>query len=438
MSHEQIMALAERVAAKGEQPGLPAPDPVNVPMVRHWTRAMGDTNPIYLSEEAARAAGHTGPVAPPAMVQVWTMRGYGRRAEDEPGAAGEVMGLLDELGFTGVVATNCEHTYDRYLRPGETLRSAIRMGEVTGPKRTAMGEGYFVTWHTTWYVGEERVASMLFRVLRFRPGTGRTERRDGTAAGPYPLRPAANQDTAFFWEGAAAGELRIQRCAACGRLRHPPGPMCPHCRDTAWDYVLADGRGEIESFVVHHHPPVPGRTAPFVVAVVALPEGVRVTGNVLDVPHERVRIGMPVEVTYERVDDDLVLPQWRPAGALPRLEIPLDRGRIVATALATQDFTPVHHDPDLARAQGSADVFLNILTSIGLVQRYVTDWAGPAARVRAIALRLGAPAYAGDTLTLTGDVTERDDDELTVRVRGRVAPGDHVTATVRISTGGRP
>ena len=122
-----------------------------------------------------------------------------------------------------------------------------------------------------------------------------------------------NADTRFFWAGTQAGELRIQRCGECAALRHPPGPMCPQCHSGRHDYVVASGRGEVFSFVVHHHPPVPGREAPFVVAVVDLPEGVRVTGNVLGVPPDQVRVGMPVEVVFERVDDDLVLPQWKQA-----------------------------------------------------------------------------------------------------------------------------
>lgn len=251
-----------------------------------------------------------------------------------------------------------------------------------------------------------------------------------------------NQDTRFFWAGAKAGELRIQRCGDCGKLRHPPGPMCPHCHSGSHDYVVAAGRGEVFTYVVHHHPPVPGRTAPFVVAVVELPEGVRVTGNVLGVPPDQVSVGMPVEVVFERVDDDLVLPQWRPAqwkpvrggpDLLPELVIPLTTTTVVTTALATRDFTALHHDRDAARAQGSADVFLNILTTVGLIQRFVTDWAGPRALVRAINVRLGAPAYAGDTLTLTGRVAERGaNGSVMVEVRGACGQGDHVTGTVHL------
>jgi acyl dehydratase len=120
---------------------------------------------------------------------------------------------------------------------------------------------------------------------------------------------------------------------------------------------------------------------------------------------------------------------------LPELTIELTPTMVISTALATRDFTPVHHDPELARAQGSKDIFLNILTTMGLVQRYVTDWAGPGAVIRSIDVRLGVPAYAGDRLTFTGTVVQGADGEPAVRVRGRVSLGDHATATVRLTPG---
>ncbi|MCK2212860.1 MaoC family dehydratase [Actinomadura sp. ATCC 31491] len=119
--------------------------------------------------------------------------------------------------------------------------------------------------------------------------------------------------------------------------------------------------------------------------------------------------------------------------ALPELSIELTPTMVVSTALATMDFTPVHHDPALARAQGSADIFLNILTTMGLVERYVTDWAGPAAVVRRINVKLGVPAYAGDRLSLRGSVVSRSGGELTVEVRGAVSLGDHAVGTVVLS-----
>jgi uncharacterized OB-fold protein len=127
------------------------------------------------------------------------------------------------------------------------------------------------------------------------------------------LRPTISLDTAFFWEGTAAGELRVQHCPSCDRLRHPPGPMCPSCGDEKPDWIVAAGRGTVFSFVVHHHPQVPGHEPPFVVALVELEEGVRMLGEVVDVDPAEVRIGLPVEVAFTPIDHELTLPNWRPA-----------------------------------------------------------------------------------------------------------------------------
>jgi hypothetical protein len=117
---------------------------------------------------------------------------------------------------------------------------------------------------------------------------------------------------------------------------------------------------------------------------------------------------------------------------LPELTIDVSPTFVVSTALATRDFQDVHHDRDKAIARGSKDIFVNILTDTGVVQRFVTDWAGPTARVKAISIRLGVPAYAYDTLVLSGSVTEVDGDDVTVSVVGRGKLGDHVVGTVRI------
>jgi acyl dehydratase len=110
---------------------------------------------------------------------------------------------------------------------------------------------------------------------------------------------------------------------------------------------------------------------------------------------------------------------------------------IVSAAIATRDFYPVHHDRDFAVRGGSKDIFLNILTTTGLVQRYVTDWAGPDAVVRSTSIRLGAPCYAGDTLTFSGQVAETSGDDRVVAVTGACSLGNHVTGTVRL-TAARP
>jgi 3-oxo-4,17-pregnadiene-20-carboxyl-CoA hydratase beta subunit len=118
---------------------------------------------------------------------------------------------------------------------------------------------------------------------------------------------------------------------------------------------------------------------------------------------------------------------------LPPLEISATPTFVVSTAIATRDFQDVHHDRDAALARGSKDIFLNILTDTGLVQRYVTDWAGPQARVKNIAIRLGVPAYAYDTLQFSGSVTAVDGAEVTVAVVGRGQLGDHVVGTVTVT-----
>jgi MaoC like domain len=134
--------------------------------------------------------------------------------------------------------------------------------------------------------------------------------------------------------------------------------------------------------------------------------------------------------------------------ALPELVIEASTTFVISSAIATRDFQDVHHDRDRARQRGSQDIFVNILTTTGLVQRFVTDWAGPQAIVRNVAIRLGAPCYAGDTLTFTGQAEEVSaaaadgqwpaGPEYLVRVAGRCSLGDHVTGTVRVLIPGSP
>ena len=123
---------------------------------------------------------------------------------------------------------------------------------------------------------------------------------------------------------------------------------------------------------------------------------------------------------------------------LPELVLPLSRTVIIATALASRDYQDVHHDHALAQQRGSKDIFMNILSTNGIVGRFVTDWAGPGAVLTDVNIRLGAPNYADDTMTLTGTVTAKDDAPaegrggIEVTVKGSNSLGDHVTGTVRL------
>ena len=108
---------------------------------------------------------------------------------------------------------------------------------------------------------------------------------------------------------------------------------------------------------------------------------------------------------------------------------------VVSTAIATRDYQDVHHDRDGAIARGSKDIFVNILTTTGLVQGYVGEWAGPDATIGRVDIRLGVPCYAYETLVLSGRVVRQEGDEVEVAVVGRVSLGDHVTGTVLVRTG---
>jgi uncharacterized OB-fold protein len=125
------------------------------------------------------------------------------------------------------------------------------------------------------------------------------------------IRPMINRDSAFFWEGTQKQELRIQACGACGALRHPPGPACPKCGALDRSYIVASGNGTVFSFVIHRHPPVPGKELPIVIALIDLDEGVRMVGEVPGA--EDLAIGDRVAVDWQVVDDELTLPVWRRA-----------------------------------------------------------------------------------------------------------------------------
>jgi len=324
-THEWIMARAQEVMDRGETDPRLGRDPVNQATINTWLDAIGDDNPVYRDTPEAWSL-HGGPVAPTAMSQVWTMHGLRpQRPAFDP--LHNMMEVFDEAGFTSVLGTNCDQTYERYLRPGEQVSVRTRLESVVGPKQTGVGEGYFVTTLSTWYVGDEPVATMLFRVLKFRPKHAVVEVRAERASKPpeelvsrrppssassttpsQPIRPMVNRDTEFFWQGTASGELRIQKCDACGLLRHPPGPMCPSCHETKRSYVVASGRGTVFSYVVHHAPQIPGKELPLTLGLIELEEGVRMVGE-LKGP---AAIGDPVEVVFDTVDDDLTLVAWRP------------------------------------------------------------------------------------------------------------------------------
>lgn len=332
---------AELAALVGQVAGAPgiSHDAVNVPMIRHWVEAMGDHNPVYVSDDAARAAGYDELIAPPTMLQAWIMRGLRASIEIEAaraagtsqgdGAVDRMMKLLDDEGLTSVVATNCEQKYERPLVVGDRVLMRSVIEAISDPKRTALGTGRFLTTRIDFvavpdadvppgpvapaqvqalYDAGEPVGTQYFRILKFLPPDRKPPR-------PPRPRPALTQDNAFWFEGARAHQLLIQHCTSCGTLRHPPLPACAVCGSLEWDAVESSGRGTLYSYVVVHYPQVPSFEYPLPIGLIDLEEGTRVVANLGGMDREDIVIGMPVQAEFVDFDEDLSLPVFVPAGA---------------------------------------------------------------------------------------------------------------------------
>jgi acyl dehydratase len=322
-------AFARELRAFIGKPGAPevARDAVNLPMIRHWCDAMEDANPAYTDPDFAARSVHGQLVAPPAMLNAWTMPGLPGRPAGRADPAGDVYRALDRAGFTSVVATDSAHEYLRYLRLGDLLHGVGEVEEVSDEKRTALGAGHFVTTRTTYTTqAGEFVGRMRFRILKFKPGTGR-------AGGGAPAETTP-------------------------RALPPRAPRREKTR-RAHDVKAGD--------------------------------------------------------------------------TLPPCPVPITATGIVAGAIASRDYQDVHHDRELAKLRGSPDIFMNILTTSGIVARYVTDWAGPEALLRRLAIRLGAPNYPGDAMVMTGSVTAASGGEIEVALRGDNRLGPHVTGTLALT-----
>ncbi|MBA1204995.1 DNA-binding protein [Pseudomonas capeferrum] len=299
-------------------------DAVNAPMIRQWCEIMGVDNPLYTDAAYAADGPHGGLVAPPAMLQVWTMEGL-HANNYPPGSTDqnpyEVLKLIEEYGYASVVAVNSELSFTRPVYLGERLYYTTRLESVGDEKTTGLGTGFFVTLVMSHFVekpeGDEPVGELLFRVFKFRPASARTAAQapieNEPAKAKRPL-PGVSDDTRFFWEGCAEGKLLIQRCSACATLRHPPAPVCTHCHSFEWDSVQASGRGSLYSFVVMHYPEVAPFDHPNPIGLIELEEGVRLIAGLTGVQRDGLRIGQQLQVEFQTFDEQLALPLFRPVG----------------------------------------------------------------------------------------------------------------------------
>ena len=245
------------------------------------------------------------------------------------------MALLDDEGLTSVVATNCDQSYGRPLVVGDRLLVRSVIEAISDPKRTALGTGRFLTTRLDYvavpdkdvpvwpasdaevqalYDAGEPVATMRFRILKFLPPAKKPAR-------PPRPHPAITQDNAFWFEGARAHTLLIQRCVSCGTLRHPPLPACGNCGSLEWDTVESSGRGTLYSYVVVHYPQVPAFEYPLPIGLIELEEGTRVVANLEGVEPDDITIGMPLQVSSSTTTTSCPCPcSCRPAPPRPGRE----------------------------------------------------------------------------------------------------------------------
>jgi len=170
----QLDALIGRPVGSGGQ--AVAPDPVNLPMIRHWAAAFEDRNPVYTDAEYAASTRFGGIVSPPMMLQTWTMatveitgiRGRGGAPVATTGTS--PLSVLDDAGFVGTLASNSEFEVERYLRPGDMISASTVIESISDEKQTRIGRGHFVTWVTTYVDATgDSVGRQRFRIFKFKP-----------------------------------------------------------------------------------------------------------------------------------------------------------------------------------------------------------------------------------------------------------------------------
>lgn len=314
-------------------------NPVSRVQIWQWCSAMGDNNPLYLNDEYRNATEFDGVVAPPAMMQMWTMRDINDRYA--PGSTAEppyqVFDVMAAKGFAGNVAVSYDIQFHRYLLEGDRAHHYTTIVSISDCKKTALGEGYFVSERVEYLDQNEALfAEALITYFQYRPA----KKNDAV---PQPSESPAPNDRALI-------------------------------------------------------------------------------NN--DVRHQ----GRDINFTELKAGD-----------SLPEVSIPITHKLIVGGAIATQDFIPVHHNVEAAKAAAMPDIFMNILTTSGLSARYLSDWAGPGSRLKSLKFKLMAPNTPGDIMTMQGKVasinTQGEENSVDVEFAGKNSLGLHVSGSARLRFG---
>ncbi|WP_101758832.1 bifunctional MaoC family dehydratase N-terminal/OB-fold nucleic acid binding domain-containing protein [Oceanicoccus sp. KOV_DT_Chl] len=319
MTPEETKAFEAKIYAYvGRENGPPKQgnDDVNPAMIRQWAEIMGDELGIYTDAEFAATTSKGGIIAPPAMLQAWSMEGYPMAANPAKDVQRELHSVFDENGFTGVLGTNTSTEFFRDLKPGDAVTAHTIIDNISEQKATARGIGYFIETVATFtdQLGEE-VGRQVFRVLKFIPNDSNSAAAstadDSAPATPARIHAPRGHDNGWWWNACDEGKVLIQRCKSCQTLRHPPRPMCGECQSIEWDSIESTLDGEIFSFTTLHYPKVPGYQYPCIVGVISLAEGTRLVANIVDIDYEDVVIGMKVKGAVEQVDEKTMLPVFR-------------------------------------------------------------------------------------------------------------------------------
>lgn len=320
MNPEETKAFEESIHAfVGRENGPPkkANDKVNEAMIRQWAEIMGDESPVYSDKEAAEKSSKGGIIAPPSMLQAWSLEGYPMAGDPGEDVQRSLHKVFDASGFTGVLGTNTSTEFYRDLRPGDEVTFHTVIDKISEQKSTARGIGYFIETVTRFTDQDgEDVGRQVFRVLKFIPADSPAEESaadDDTPAVPTRIAAPRGHDNGWWWDAVDEGKMLIQRCKSCQTLRHPPRPMCGQCQSVDWDSIESTMDGEIFSFTTMHYPKIPGYDYPLCCAVISLAEGTRVVSNIVEIDHEDVKIGMKVKGRIEQVDEKTMLPQFYPA-----------------------------------------------------------------------------------------------------------------------------
>ncbi len=318
MTPEERTAFEEKIHAYiGREVGAPKQgnDDVNEAMIRHWAEVTGDENPVYTDAEFAAKSNKGGIIAPPSMLQIWSMEGYPMCGEPAMDVQRELHKVFDDNGFSGVLGTNTNSEYYRDLKPGDQVTAHTVIDTISEQKATQRGIGYFIETVTKFTdQNNEEVGKIVFRVLKFipaeEPAAAGGDADDGMPETPTRIASPRGHDNKWWWDACDEGKILIQRCKSCETLRHPPRPMCGECQSLEWDSIESTLDGEIFSFTEMHYPKFPGYQYPLICAVITLGEGTRIVANVVGCEPEDVKIGLKVKGKVEQIDEKTMLPQF--------------------------------------------------------------------------------------------------------------------------------